>query len=170
MKSRPLRVEYAAMASNPPHPLAASGLFIHCRPGFEADCAAELAQRAAAADFHGYPRASAADAFLTYHLAEPADAGRLLAELGFSALVFARDVLALHAIVDDLPEGDRAGPMSPRCTTRRVCIPVSPSSTRTPTTAKPYRGLSADSGVPWNRHSKRQASGSRPAGRHPPCT
>ncbi len=99
------------MASNSPQPPAAAGLFIHCRPGFEADCAAELAQRGASAGLHGYTRAAGADAFLTYHLTQPADAEGLLAELGFSTLVFARDVLALHAIVEDLPEGDRAGPV-----------------------------------------------------------
>ena len=99
------------MASNPFQPPAAAGLFIHCRPGFEADCAAELAHRGPAAGLHGYPRAGAAEAFLTYHLAEPADARRLLEDLGFSALVFARDALALHATVDNLPEGDRTGPI-----------------------------------------------------------
>lgn len=104
-------VEYAPMVSSSSSAPIALGLFLHCRPGFEPDAAAELSDRAPGVGLHGYPRARPGNAFLTFHLHEPVTAASLLAPLGFRELIFARDALALHAEIGDLPANDRITPI-----------------------------------------------------------
>jgi 23S rRNA (cytidine2498-2'-O)-methyltransferase len=74
---------------------------VHCRGGFEGDCAAELAQLAAAVG-GGFARAVADAAHLTFEAA-PGFAPR------WRDACFARELWPVHAALDDLPERDRVG-------------------------------------------------------------
>jgi 23S rRNA (cytidine2498-2'-O)-methyltransferase len=74
---------------------------IHCRPGFENDCAAELGAYAAAHGATGFARAKAEAA----HLIFEADAAFAPT---WSELCFARELWPVHAALE-LPETDRVG-------------------------------------------------------------
>lgn len=67
---------------------------IYCRPGFERDCVEETQARAVEA---------AADSGFVLLQGKP--------RLQFSQLVFARQLLRLHAVVENLPERDRLTPI-----------------------------------------------------------
>lgn len=76
-------------------------LLLQCRPGFEADCAAELADR----DPSGYARATPDTGFLTWHSTDPALLGR--------PLIFARSGFVAREGFSELPETDRLADLLP---------------------------------------------------------
>jgi len=76
---------------------------VHCRPGFENDCAAELGAFAAAAGTSGFARAKAEAAHLIFETAGDAAAGF---DPGWTELCFARELWPVHAELA-LPETDR---------------------------------------------------------------
>jgi len=90
--------------ARPAHPgsEARQPLLVHCRPGFESDCAAELGARATAAGSAGFARAVPDAAWLSFE----ADAGFAP---GWLELCFARELWPVHAVLDGLPERDRVG-------------------------------------------------------------
>jgi len=84
-------------------------LFLHCRPGFEGECAAEIQDRAAARGVGGYCRAKPDTGFVLFEYFTE-DAG-LIGRLHLDDLAFARqwfEVLAEHA---DLSPQDRITPI-----------------------------------------------------------
>lgn len=76
-------------------------LLLLCRPGFEADCAAELAWRDTGG---GYARVAAQQGWLTWH-------GSAADSLSPRDLIFARTGCHVRARFDDLPEQDRLAPL-----------------------------------------------------------
>lgn len=84
-----------------------NGLFLHCRPGFEAECAAEIQQCAAERGIEGYCRAKLDAAYVVFQAHEEGAAARLHAELAFGELVFARQWFVVRSLSKDLPETDR---------------------------------------------------------------
>lgn len=84
-----------------------SSLFLHCRPGFESECAAEIQERAAALGISGYCKAKPGTAYVIYQLHAPDDVTRLHRDLPFHQLIFARQWFAVLALCDDLPVTDR---------------------------------------------------------------
>ena len=62
-----------------------SGLFLHCRPGFESECAAEIQTRAAELGIGGYCKAKPAAAYVVFITPADDDAARLHRELPFAA-------------------------------------------------------------------------------------
>jgi 23S rRNA (cytidine2498-2'-O)-methyltransferase len=85
-----------------------AGLLAYCRAGFEPELAAELAERAAAAGFAGYPRAERGSGFVGF-VCDEAEA--LVAALPFANLIFARQKLRLLAELKELDPRDRIGPI-----------------------------------------------------------
>ncbi|PWG62440.1 23S rRNA (cytidine(2498)-2'-O)-methyltransferase RlmM [Sediminicurvatus halobius] len=85
-------------------------MLLYCRPGFEKDCAAEITDACAAIGVAGYCDARPGQAFVTFH-ALPVPARPLIADLRWSRLVFARQLLALGPAVA-LPAADRATPIA----------------------------------------------------------
>lgn len=83
------------------------GLFLHCRPGFESECAAEIQTRAAALGIGGYCKAKAAAAYVVWVTADAADAVRLQHALPFTELIFARQWFRVLALAKDLHSDDR---------------------------------------------------------------
>ncbi|MCD9028921.1 23S rRNA (cytidine(2498)-2'-O)-methyltransferase RlmM [Luteimonas sp. BDR2-5] len=85
-----------------------SGLLCYCRPGFEPDLAAELAERAAGVHVAGYPQTNRNDGYVLFH----SDNGPSLThELPFRELVFARQKLMLLAELRELDPKDRIAPI-----------------------------------------------------------
>ncbi|WP_020210321.1 23S rRNA (cytidine(2498)-2'-O)-methyltransferase RlmM [Gilvimarinus chinensis] len=69
-------------------------LYLHCRPGFEKECAAEITDLANAAGFFGYSKAEPGTALVTYVTHEPEGAYKLIRQLMFADLIFARQWFA----------------------------------------------------------------------------
>lgn len=89
----------------------APALLLHCRPGFENECAAEIQARAAAQGVHGYCRARARDGYVVFQPSEPEAAARLMRRLAFEGLVFARQWFVSLALLTDLPPSNRVAPL-----------------------------------------------------------
>ncbi len=99
---------------SPPGP-DLQGLFLHCRPGFESDCAAEIIQHASALDIPGYCRAAPATAYVLFVTQTAEDARNLYRRVRFSDLVFCRQWFRLLALADDLPLSDRVSGLAAAC-------------------------------------------------------
>lgn len=89
-------------------------LFLHCRPGFEGECASEIQELAAARGISGYCRAKPETAYMVFHPHDQAAAQRLHAELPFAGLIFTRQWFVATALCDDLPVTDRIKPLLER--------------------------------------------------------
>jgi 23S rRNA (cytidine2498-2'-O)-methyltransferase len=88
-----------------------SSLFLHCRPGFEGECAAEIQDLAAARGISGYCKAKPESAFVIFQPHDPASASRLHIEIPFAELIFTRQWFVLVAEYKDLPLTDRVTPL-----------------------------------------------------------
>lgn len=88
-----------------------TGLFLHCRAGFEGECAAEVQAQAAALDIHGYCKAKADAAYAVFETPHAGDALRLHRELPFAGLIFTRQWFVIAALCKDLPVGERVSPL-----------------------------------------------------------
>jgi 23S rRNA (cytidine2498-2'-O)-methyltransferase len=91
------------------------GLFLHCRPGFESECAAEIQARAAGLGIGGYCKAKAAAAYVVFVTAGDTDAERLHRELPFAELIFARQWFRILALAKDLRLDDRVSGLLDAC-------------------------------------------------------
>ena len=81
-------------------------LMLLCRPGFEPECAAEIADAAAQAGASGYPRTERGSGQVIFE-----DESGAANAVPFAALIFARQKLEMIAELRALPARDRAGPM-----------------------------------------------------------
>ncbi|HXH02589.1 MAG TPA: 23S rRNA (cytidine(2498)-2'-O)-methyltransferase RlmM [Candidatus Competibacteraceae bacterium] len=86
-------------------------LILYCRPGFEGECAAEIQERAAAMQSHGYAKARPGSGWVLFSPYEPGRAGELARALEFRSLIFARQLLATPGLVAELPVHDRLSPL-----------------------------------------------------------
>ncbi|MHC5349853.1 23S rRNA (cytidine(2498)-2'-O)-methyltransferase RlmM [Metapseudomonas furukawaii] len=94
-------------------------LLLHCRPGFEGEVCAEIAEHAARLDVAGYAKAKPQGASAEFVCSEPGGAERLMRKLRFNQLIFPRqwargDYLAL-------PESDRVGALLDALVDYPVC-------------------------------------------------
>jgi 23S rRNA (cytidine2498-2'-O)-methyltransferase len=88
-----------------------TALFLHCRPGFEGECAAEIQALAAARGISGYCKAKAESAYVIFQPHEPEGAARLHRELPFAELIFIRQWFVAVALCEDMPVTDRVTPL-----------------------------------------------------------
>ena len=89
-----------------------SSVFLHCRAGFEKECAAEIQQRAGEAGVAGFCRALPHSGFVEYEAVDRDDAARrLVACLRFDTLVFARQWFVVLERNRALPADDRVTAM-----------------------------------------------------------
>ncbi|AUN95588.1 23S rRNA (cytidine(2498)-2'-O)-methyltransferase RlmM [Pseudazoarcus pumilus] len=95
----------------PPEEAHAWGLIALCRAGFERELAGELDAFARELGLNGYVRANEGTGFAVFEAVEAIDFADLAQYCDWHALVFARTLMPWFARVDDLPEGDRAGPV-----------------------------------------------------------
>lgn len=84
-----------------------SSVFLHCRAGFEGECAAEIQERAALLGISGYCKAKPGSAYVIYIPHEAGAAGRLHQILPFTDLVFARQWFVVLGLRTGLPPDDR---------------------------------------------------------------
>ncbi|MFN2308676.1 MAG: 23S rRNA (cytidine(2498)-2'-O)-methyltransferase RlmM [Gammaproteobacteria bacterium] len=83
------------------------GLFLHCRAGFESECAAEIQAQAEALGIGGYCKAKADAAYVVFVTDSDAAAEQLHRALPFAALIFTRQWFRLLALAKDLRLDDR---------------------------------------------------------------
>lgn len=86
-------------------------LFLHCRAGFEKECAAEIADLAAGLGLYGYSKTKDNSAYVVYITHEPDGAESLIRLLQFRDLIFARQWFASPGLVENLPVTDRVTPL-----------------------------------------------------------
>lgn len=89
-----------------------SALFLHCRPGFEAECAAEIQQQAATHGVSGYCKARQDSAYVIFQPHEPAAAARLHAGIDWRELIFVRQWFVAAALCQDMAPADRVTPIT----------------------------------------------------------
>ncbi len=86
-------------------------LILHCRPGFEKECAAEICSRSTALDYPGFVRTEAYQGYVVFEPYGADDAHKLYAALPLSQLIFARQWFVANRELKTLPAGDRATPI-----------------------------------------------------------
>ena len=96
-------------------------LFLHCRPGFEKECAAEISELAAGLDIFGFCKTKDQSAFVIFIGNEADDAETLLQQLNFQQLIFVRQWFACVPFLDKLPTDNRITPLLESCTELPLC-------------------------------------------------
>lgn len=86
-------------------------LFLHCRIGFEKECAAEITDLASEIGVYGYSKTKDSSAFVIFITHEADGAMRLHQDLRFRKLIFTRQWFVTQAAVTDLPVADRVTPL-----------------------------------------------------------
>lgn len=86
-------------------------LLLYCRPGFEKEAAAEIQDRAGQFGCPGFARTKDDSGFVIYECFQPDDADLMARKLLFRELIFARQMVVVHAEVKDLPLDDRITPL-----------------------------------------------------------
>ena len=93
---------------------AATALLLHCRAGFEGECAKEMASIAAQSEsLAGFVRSKPGSAYVEFVFHQPVAAGTIRSTIRFRDLVFARQMIAVATWIDGLPAGDRVTPLMP---------------------------------------------------------
>ncbi len=97
------------------------GVLAYCRPGFESECAQELAARDAALATGGFARSRRDSGYVEFVLPDAEAAARFHASTPWRGLTFARQCLRVLARLESLPAQDRLSVILPvvRATGRR---------------------------------------------------
>src|SRR5690606_17376489 len=112
-----------ALQHDAPLNSAAHSLLAYCRPGFESECAQELAARDAALATGGFARSVRDSGFVEFVLADRVAADTFAGEVRLRDLCFSRQLLRVIGRVEDLPKADRLARLLPliRERGRRFC-------------------------------------------------
>lgn len=86
-------------------------LMLYCRSGFEKECAGEIQDKAAHLEVYGYSRLKKNTGFVVFECYQEKDAAKLVRELDFQSLIFARQMVAVAAECEALPSDDRISPI-----------------------------------------------------------
>lgn len=89
----------------PPH------LLLECRAGFEKECAQEIVAAAQPFGVEGFVKARPDSGFAVFQAHEAAMGAELGEHVDFGRLVFARQMVRVLDLVQDLPEADRVAPL-----------------------------------------------------------
>ncbi len=84
---------------------------LYCRPGFEKECAAEITEKAAGLEVYGFPRVKDNSGYVMFECYQREDAERLIKELPFNSLIFARQMVLVGELLRNLPVEDRVSPI-----------------------------------------------------------
>ncbi|MFI3245216.1 MAG: 23S rRNA (cytidine(2498)-2'-O)-methyltransferase RlmM [Ferrimonas sp.] len=82
-------------------------VLLHCRPGFEKECAAEIQERAAELEIYGFARVLAQSGFVIFEGYGADDGKQLMDNLAFSELIFARSWFVVQAELTEMDPADR---------------------------------------------------------------
>ncbi|MEZ5460761.1 23S rRNA (cytidine(2498)-2'-O)-methyltransferase RlmM [Dokdonella sp.] len=91
----------------------AHGMLAYCRPGFEGECAQELASHDARLATGGFVRSQRDSGFVEFVLPDASAANRFADSVRWQDLTFARQLLRVRARVAELPREDRLGVLMP---------------------------------------------------------
>lgn len=86
-------------------------LMLYCRTGFENDCASEIQEKAIRLEVFGFARVVKNSGYVLFECYQAGDAEKLIKEVDFSALIFARQMFVVAAEFTDLPQNDRISPI-----------------------------------------------------------
>ncbi|MEZ9786568.1 23S rRNA (cytidine(2498)-2'-O)-methyltransferase RlmM [Vibrio breoganii] len=86
-------------------------VILYCRAGFEKDCAGEIQDKANNLEVFGFPRVKRNSGYVLFECYTEGDAERLVREIDFKTLIFARQMFAVAASLEELPESDRISPI-----------------------------------------------------------
>lgn len=86
-------------------------VILYCRQGFEKECAAEITDKAAQHNVYGFSRVKEQSGYVIFECYQLEDADRLVRELPFSSLIFARQMFVAGELLKDLPSEDRITPI-----------------------------------------------------------
>jgi 23S rRNA (cytidine2498-2'-O)-methyltransferase len=90
-----------------------NSMLAYCRPGFESECAQELAAHDAALATGGFARSKRDSGFVEFVLADTDLAQRFANAVAWQDLSFARQLVCVLARVDALPSTDRLSALMP---------------------------------------------------------
>lgn len=86
-------------------------LFLHCRPGFEKECAAEITDIAGESGIYGYSKTKGGSAYVLFITHEPTAAQHLIQSIRFRQLIFVRQWFVCGPVLMNLPIADRVTPL-----------------------------------------------------------
>ncbi|WP_046223687.1 23S rRNA (cytidine(2498)-2'-O)-methyltransferase RlmM [Vibrio sp. ECSMB14106] len=107
-------------------------VLLYCRSGFEKECAGEIQDKATQLEVFGFPRLKSNTGFVLFECYQAGEADKLIKEIDFQTLIFARQMLAVAVEIKDLPINDRISPILealseqegfPRCGDIRIETP-----------------------------------------------
>ncbi len=78
-------------------------VLLYCRAGFEKECAAEISAKAAERNVYGFPRVKEDAGYVLFECYQQSDAERLIRELPFDQLIFARQMLVVGELLRICP-------------------------------------------------------------------
>ncbi|WP_314190736.1 23S rRNA (cytidine(2498)-2'-O)-methyltransferase RlmM, partial [Yersinia massiliensis] len=84
---------------------------LYCRSGFEKECAAEITAKAAQLEIFGFARVKENSGYVLFECYQLDDADRLIREVPFRELIFARQMMVVGELLKDLPPEDRVSPI-----------------------------------------------------------
>ena len=87
-------------------------VLLYCRQGFEKECAAEITAKAAQREVFGFARVKDDSGYVLFECYQAEEAEKLIAELPFSELIFARQMIVVGELLRDLPPEDRVTPVT----------------------------------------------------------
>jgi 23S rRNA (cytidine2498-2'-O)-methyltransferase len=105
---------------------------LYCRSGFEKECAGEIQDKATALEVFGFPRVKNNSGYVIFECYQDGDADRLIRDIDFQSLIFARQMFAIASELEALPSDDRISPLLaaldevegfPRCGDIRIETP-----------------------------------------------
>lgn len=86
-------------------------LALYCRAGFEKEVAGEINDKAAQLGIFGFANVKENSGYVIFECYQAGEADRLAKELAFNQLIFARQMIVVGDLLQDLPEGDRISPI-----------------------------------------------------------
>lgn len=86
-------------------------LALYCRAGFEKEMAGEITEKAAELGAFGFANLKENSGYVIFECYQAGDADRLARELKFNQLIFARQMIVVGDLLQNLPENDRISPI-----------------------------------------------------------
>ena len=86
-------------------------LALYCRIGFEKEVAAEITDRASERGVFGFARVVENSGYVIFECYQPGDADRLAREIPFNRLIFARQMIVVSDLLENLEPQDRISPI-----------------------------------------------------------
>ncbi len=90
-------------------------ILLYCRPGYEKECAAEIQARATAMEVYGFAKVTPNSGYVIFECYDADDIDHLAKKLPLTSLIFARQMIAVHAKVEEMPLYDRVNPVVAAC-------------------------------------------------------